>query len=354
MVQYKSIAVQDPNALADMGTHLHDALDPVYEQADVPYTFYTVHERGEVLGFVFGTNQRGKYSRIQVIAVTDAKAQLQQVHIQEIRNPAFAAFMNTTYGEQLASVALTDFSDLHDCWTGGTCSSPVMDPSHGKATDDHHAVLRALAKLDHLLRRVHLHLQADREITLEALAEHIGNHQMMELPRTIEATPEWSSVANTRLPEETPVLLWQADLRTKILPIPFMERTPHLRLTSSQIAWSGTSGTAYALPGAPNLVPTADVLLGERLLRSTDDGSTWLPSLGLALAGPSEGATLPSMGLPQVTWAEAREAHPKAKVLVGMPGANTPHHRVDMDRREALLAPFRAKPPISPESPSPH
>ena len=51
---------------------LGDALDPVYETSDVPYTLYAVRANGKSLGYVFGANQRGTYSNIQVIAVTEA------------------------------------------------------------------------------------------------------------------------------------------------------------------------------------------------------------------------------------------------------------------------------------------
>ena len=61
----------DRELLVDIEDRLGDKLDPVYESVDVPYAYYTILKRKEVIGYMHGVNQKGLYGGMQIILATD-------------------------------------------------------------------------------------------------------------------------------------------------------------------------------------------------------------------------------------------------------------------------------------------
>ena len=84
--QYLTFGTQAPRQLKRLGERLGAPLDSIYETLDVPYTLYTVWRGQQRIGHAFGANQRGKYSNIQVIAITDGAFKLRQIYLQKIQS----------------------------------------------------------------------------------------------------------------------------------------------------------------------------------------------------------------------------------------------------------------------------
>ena len=318
VVQYLTFARQHPSGSAEMMRALDDALDPMFETEDVPYTLYTVRGQGETLGFVYGTNQRGRHGNLQVIAVTDAAHVLQRVHLQTLRSPHREALLDPAYLAALAAEPLDGWPRYADCYARGQCAGvPVADPTGGPAEDDHRAILRALAKLSLLRTGLLRPGQPVAPRDAAALAESIGNHEAIELSRESDRAWGFAPIARGGLAPDEPVLLVRRGGRTTAYPASALRRVPALRDGPLLISWSETTGTASVLQTDRALVPTADVLFDLRLLRDPSEGGTWAPVLGRSVAGPA--AHAPQVPALLVPASVASAAAPWASLWTGAP-----------------------------------
>ena len=184
---------QNPLGQNTLREKLGTTLDPVYEQADTPYSLYIVNQDNKRLGYVFGTNQRGKYSNIQVIAVVDAMLNLQRVYLQKIRSPFFEIFQSDEFGTEMATIPLSSYPSHQSCFRDADCEKfPVKDPTQGSASDDFRAIIRALAKLSILSDTLLRPGQSPVPPSSRAMAEWIGNAGGIEPSRSIARTPQSS------------------------------------------------------------------------------------------------------------------------------------------------------------------
>ncbi len=106
------IALSDRGGDADrtwLAARLGAELDPVYEAVDLPYAYYEVLKGKEVLGFVFGVNQKGRYGGMQVILATDPKGVIIDAYFQKLSTPARKAFVSESFTGQLDGLSLKDF-----------------------------------------------------------------------------------------------------------------------------------------------------------------------------------------------------------------------------------------------------
>ena len=331
--QYLTYRVQAPKDHGRMGRLLGSRLDPVYETVDVPYTLYSVAASSKPVGYVFGANQRGRYSNIQVIAVTDARVELQKVYLQKIRSPAWEAFRSEAFSEALSGVPFGDYPGLRACYAGGRCAkAPIADPSAGSESQDFRAVLRSMAKLrilSRLLLRPGEHVEArDRA----SLAERIASWWSGELTARAVDAPRFVSPEDVDFLEpEDPVLLWPTGAGGRLYPLVVLNRHPVVNDRADGqdvgITWSPTSYTAIVLARSPSrrYGPSEEVLYGTRVVTDRPGRNTWVPSLGTALRGPdAPGTTARIAGTVVVPWRLARTHLPKGRVLV----SSAPHDRV--------------------------
>lgn len=298
LVNYVSFENQSPKALSSLERLLGEPLDSVYETSDVPYTLYTVYSGGNTLGYVFGTNQRGKYSNIQIIAVVDSALELEEVYLQTLRSPSFEAFQSRPFLKSLSELQLSDFSTMARCYRDGDCSeNPIPDPTNGKESEDYRHILRGLSKL-HGLQTLLLHPGEPVPLrSLHAQAEWIGNHQGVELSRRVEDQPKFIPLSESELSPNTPVLTWKHQGGLRVYPLSLLQEAPvvHDNVLGQRVAvtWStpSTTATILELPAdSKGFQPTADLLFRNRIVVDRVSGSPWNVINGTALYGPSTGS----------------------------------------------------------------
>ena len=305
MTDYVVHAVSFRNQGADhtaLGRHIQDELDGLYETDDVPYSLYVVRGASGTLGYVFGTNQRGRYSNIQVIAVTSAGLDLQTVYLQTLRSPAFRSLQSPEFLQELARLDLASFPSLAPCYRDGDCKNvSVVDPTGGAEAEDYRHILRALAKLSGLqallLHPGSLAPPADRH----ARAEWIGNHQGVEHPRTVAENPRLVPIAEAALPPDTPLIAWRHDTGIRAYPLSAMEQTPvvldHVNGQRVAVTWSAPSRQAavFTIQEKDAFHFSGDLLFGHRVLVDNATGSQWSQRTGEAVYGPRAGEILPAV-----------------------------------------------------------
>ena len=115
---------------------LQDKLEPVYENLDVPYAFYTVLKGKDPIGYIHGVNQKGKYGGMQLIMATDLNGKIVDFYYQKMSSPEAGKFMDTKFTSQFKGLALDGFIK-------GSIS--VKDPS-SNSPEDFRATLRGLRK----------------------------------------------------------------------------------------------------------------------------------------------------------------------------------------------------------------
>ena len=124
---------------------LQDKLEPVYENLDVPYAFYTVLKGKDPIGYIHGVNQKGKYGGMQLIVATDTTGKIINFYYQRMSSPDAGKFMDSKFTSEFSGLTLDDFikNDLS-----------INDPSLN-SPEDFHATLRGIRKnlilLDKLL-----------------------------------------------------------------------------------------------------------------------------------------------------------------------------------------------------------
>ncbi len=330
---YVTFERQGTGGHEELGRRLGDRLDPVYETQDVPYTLYVVDEGGERAGYVFGANQRGTFSNIQVIAVTGARLELKDIYLQKIRSPAWEAFKSEAFRKELLSVPFERYPTLAGCYAQGECrDAPLRDPSEGKASEDFRHIVRALAKLRLLAEILLTPGSWERSYSEEALAEWVALAWDGEPAPEVEREPRFLSTAEVDarglLRPGDPVLVHVGE-PGRIWPLEALELSPVVldRLGELPVAvtWSTSSASALVLasPGAGvdtaelPVRPSGDVLFGARLVSWGEEAAAISPILGRAMR---RGAKVPRVerlpGVFVMPWSVARWVQPSAPVLV--------------------------------------
>jgi hypothetical protein len=117
---------------------LKDKLEPRYESLDVPYAYYTVLSKKDVIGYVHGVNQKGMYGGLQLILATDPNGKILDFYYQKISSPESKKFRDKKFTRQFVGLTLAEFykQDL---------TKKIKDPSE-KSADDYLATLRGLKK----------------------------------------------------------------------------------------------------------------------------------------------------------------------------------------------------------------
>ena len=137
--EFVSIKERGGEELAkEVEAKLKDKLESRYESLDVPYAYYTVLDKKEVIGYVHGVNQKGMYGGLQLILATDPKGKILDFYYQKITSPESKKFRDKKFTKQFIGLTLTEFYK-HDL------TKKIKDPSE-KSAGDYLATLRGLKK----------------------------------------------------------------------------------------------------------------------------------------------------------------------------------------------------------------
>ena len=119
-----------------------------YEKIDIPYTIYTILATKEVIGYIHGVNQKGKYGGLQVFLIFDANGVITNQYFQKMTGKYAKKFRDKKFSRQFAGLRLKDFSE-YDIKTGTvTTESPIYDIKNPdpKAKRDFLATLSGIKK----------------------------------------------------------------------------------------------------------------------------------------------------------------------------------------------------------------
>jgi hypothetical protein len=348
-IGYVSFEAQDPDGQVLLGKRLKDKLDKVYETIDVPYSMYTVRKEGRVVGHVFGANQRGTYSNIQVIAVTDESFRLKRVYLQKLRSPVHQKFQDKIFLDALAKIPFETFPEFSECYRNGLCDDvPVQDPTGGAESGDFRSILRAMAKLYHL-HTILLHPSAGvvpRD--LDALAGRIQNYwrpdyrlkQQGALRKVTFVDP---FEARSFLGGLDRVVVWNTESRARVVPVTLLDRHPVIEfeygLGKQVIVWSANSQSATIhsrVIGAReyHFSPSGNILLNTITLVDDRMETEWSSVLGLCLYGVAKGAEMPPLpGVSVMTWGQATRFFQDIVVVVPKDPKEKFEHLTDTLRR---------------------
>lgn len=126
---------------------LGDKFDNIYEDADVPYACYTVLKGKEVIGYVHGVNQKGKYGGLQLILATDLRGRIIEFYYQKISSTEARKFRDQEFTGQFKGLTLEDFYgyDVLGDKQGSGRVAGIKDPS-SNSHEDFKATLRGIKK----------------------------------------------------------------------------------------------------------------------------------------------------------------------------------------------------------------
>jgi hypothetical protein len=331
-----SFAVQAPSAHDTLADRLGGELDSLYETPDVPYALYTVRRDGELLGYAFGANQRGTYSNIQVVAITNPRGALTNVYLQKLRSPDFDAFKSEGFSRQLADVPFARYATFADCYLKGRCDSvSVADPSEGRHAEDYRAILRAMAKLHHLSTLLLRPGQPPLNTGERATAQYLDHLWIPEQGFGPLDTPHKVSAARATpyiLDPDALVAALPGRDRVTLYPISLLTAHPVLQDLwdgrTVTIAWSSASHTLSVVEsvGEPDLrfSHTMSLLFGHQTMLERTTRAEWSPILARAVQGPASDGRLRAVpGAIVLPWRLAERLYPAAEVAT----PSDPHSR---------------------------
>ncbi|MBU1912043.1 MAG: hypothetical protein KKB22_00715 [Candidatus Omnitrophica bacterium] len=135
-----------PELYRNIEKELGDRFDNVYETIDVPYAFYDILKGKDIIAYIHGVNQKGKYGGMQLILATDLNGRILDFFYQKMSSPEAAKFMDKNFTKQFIGLTLDDFIK-------GNIN--ITNPSI-KSHEDFLATLRGLKKNMILLNELRL------------------------------------------------------------------------------------------------------------------------------------------------------------------------------------------------------
>ena len=129
---------------AEIERKLGDKLEPIYETTDVPFAFYTVLKGKEIIGYVHGVNQKGKFGGMQLVLATDIEGKIIDFYYQKLSSPEARAFRDRAFTGQFVGMTLTDFYAYRSRPDSSRVGA-IHNPSK-KNPEDFAATLRGLTK----------------------------------------------------------------------------------------------------------------------------------------------------------------------------------------------------------------
>jgi hypothetical protein len=126
---------------------LGDRFDPIYENLEVPYAYYTVLKGKNTIGYIHGVNQKGKYGGLQLIIASNLDDKIVAFYYQRISSPESSKFRATQFTGKFKGLSLVDFNKynvLNNSLSEGPVTK-IIDPSVNSA-EDFRATIRGIKK----------------------------------------------------------------------------------------------------------------------------------------------------------------------------------------------------------------
>jgi len=134
--------------LKEIESRLGDQLRGLYENVDVPYTMYQIFKGTEIIGYIHGVNQKGRYGGIQVFLALDLEGTIKAFYLQKLTSKGAGAFRAEAFGRQFVGLSLKNFY-RYNVASGKEAPpgriSEIKNPAPGSG-DDFAAMLRATKK----------------------------------------------------------------------------------------------------------------------------------------------------------------------------------------------------------------
>jgi hypothetical protein len=132
----------------EIESRLGDSFTGLYETIDVPYTVYEILRGKEVIGYIHGVNQKGRYGGIQVFLSLDKNGVITNFYIQKLTSRDGAAFRSPGFASQFKGLTLKDFYayDIKKRTAAGTGGASSLKNPAAAAEDDFRSVLRGVKK----------------------------------------------------------------------------------------------------------------------------------------------------------------------------------------------------------------
>lgn len=325
-VHFLTFKTQAPERLKALELGLQTPLDPIFESVDVPYSLYIVDGKNGRLGYVFGANNRGAHSSIQLIGAIATDGTLRKLTIQRIRSPSAVDFRSEAFLQALVEAGLE--AEFTPCYRDGLCDKvEVSDPSNGRAKEDYRAILRGVTKLRLLKELLLSPTQNPRPRTPNARAEWIGNFRGQELVAGAAKPLAASPLKPDAFAPTDRVFVWGVGDMALVWPLAELQNHPLLEmkignqslllgqasLNNNPVLWAPGEGETFR--------STQDILFEDQIYMDLQSGSQWSLSLGQSVYGAAAGKTLRrGFGGLTLTWEEAQSTGLR---LVGDPGSTT-------------------------------
>ncbi len=133
---------------------LGDALDPVYESFETPYTLYSIYKGDELLGYVHGVNVAGKGGVIQIFLSVDPQtAQVEKMLFQRLESLGSKQLRSKEFRNNFVGLTMGDFYK-HDYFAAKDAANTAdkvgqIKPPQGlddRAMPDYETVMRGVRK----------------------------------------------------------------------------------------------------------------------------------------------------------------------------------------------------------------
>ena len=95
--------------LREVEARLGDKFTGLYENIDVPYTMYRIYKGSEVIGYIHGVNQKGRYGGIQVFLALDLEGTIRSFYLQKLTSKGSKAFRDAAFARAFAGLSLAEF-----------------------------------------------------------------------------------------------------------------------------------------------------------------------------------------------------------------------------------------------------
>jgi hypothetical protein len=104
---YVSIDKKGGDALLrEIEARLGDGFKGLYETGDVPYTMYRIYKGSEIVGYIHGVNQKGRFGGIQVFLALDLEGTIKAFYVQKLTSKGAKAFRDAAFGREFAGLGL--------------------------------------------------------------------------------------------------------------------------------------------------------------------------------------------------------------------------------------------------------